>query len=296
MYLMLGRAIVFAMLLGAALARPEETYPRPDLLVEPHDLAASKASPRPIVLDVRSEAKHSAGHVPGALRVDGEAWAKAFGHGEDAKGWSDRIGELAISPDSHVIVYDDNQSKDAARIWWILRYWGVDNAAILNGGWTGWTAANLPVETVRSAWKPVEFKAVPRSERSATKEKIAASLKDRSLQIVDARSEKEHCGVVAMKNKRAGSIPGAKHLEWSDLLDPKTARFKSATELTKIFADAGINLDSPSVAHCQGGGRSAVMTFGMELMGAKSVANYHPSWGEWSADESLPIEKPAPRR
>ncbi|HVJ81333.1 MAG TPA: sulfurtransferase [Planctomycetia bacterium] len=296
MYLLVARAALFGVMLGAAIASPIEGYPQSQLLVAPEDLAAIKASPRPVVLDARPQAKYLAGHVPGARRVDAEAWAKSFKQGEDVKGWSDRIGELAITADSRVIIYDDNQSKDSARIWWILRYWGVESAAVLDGGWAGWTDAKLPVETVAAAWKPLEFKAVPRAERFASKQKIAASLKDRSLQIVDARSEKEHCGIELLRNKRSGSIPGAKHLEWSDLLDPKTRRFKPAAELKKIFADAGIDLDAPTAAHCQGGGRSAVMVFGMELLGAKSVANYHPSWAEWSADPEMPIAKPSPRK
>jgi thiosulfate/3-mercaptopyruvate sulfurtransferase len=123
----------------------------------------------------------------------------------------------------------------------------------------------------------------------ATKEQLLDSLKESKLQIVDARSEKEFCGIEKLTNKRAGAIPGAKQLEWIDLLDNDTQRFKSATNLRKLFEEAGIALDRPTATHCQSGGRAAVMVFGMELMGAKEVSNYYPSWAEWGNALDTPI-------
>jgi len=81
---------------------------------------------------------------------------------------------------------------------------------------------------------------------------------------------------------------GAKHLEWSDLLDKDTQRFKPADELRKLFKEAGIDLYEPTATHCQSGGRASVMAFGLELMGAKDVSNYYKSWAEWgNADDTL---------
>ena len=93
------------------------------------------------VLDVRYRMggppgpdEYAAGHVPGARWVDHAEWAKEFGDGRDAEGWGKRIGRLGIGSDSTVVVYDDSRSKDAARIWWVLRYWGVEDVRLLNGG------------------------------------------------------------------------------------------------------------------------------------------------------------------
>ena len=66
--------------------------------------------------------------------------------------------------------------------------------------------------------------------------------------------------------KRAGAIPGARHLEWSDLLDKRTGKFKPAPELEKLFADAGIDPKKPATTYCQSGGRASVMAFGLELI------------------------------
>jgi thiosulfate/3-mercaptopyruvate sulfurtransferase len=117
------------------------------------------------------------------------------------------------------------------------------------------------------------------------------SLPKRDFQIVDARSESEYCGD-ANTAKRNGPIPGAIHKEWTEVIDKKTQRFKSPQELAKLFQEAGINLEQPSVTYCQSGGRAAVMAFALELMGVKSVRNYYRSWSEWGNAEDAPIEKP----
>jgi thiosulfate/3-mercaptopyruvate sulfurtransferase len=109
---------------------------------------------------------------------------------------------------------------------------------------------------------------------------------------VDARSEDEFCGINKRDNKRGGAIPGAKHLEWSDLIDQETNRFKSPAELKRLFEQAGIDLTRPTASHCNGGGRAAVMAFGLELMGANEVRNYYRGWGEWGNAQDTPIIVP----
>ena len=267
----------------------EKSYPRPELLIEPGQLAKPDVAKEYIVLDARNFTKFKQGHIPNARWVDHAEWAKSFGYGKDTEAWGKRIGSLGLTSSSKVVVYDDNYTKDAARIWWILRYWGVEDVRLLNGVWAGWKAGNHPTDKAKVVPALAKFEAKARHDRLATKEKLLNSLKDGKLQIVDARSEKEFCGIEKLSNKRAGAIPGAKQLEWIDLLDKDTQRFKSAANLLKVFEEAGIALDRPTAAHCQSGGRAAVMVFGMELMGAKDVSNYYPSWSEWGNAVDTPV-------
>lgn len=289
----IGFGVILLLAGGGAAADP---YPRPNMLVEPAELAKPDVAERFVLLDARERAKYDAGHVPGARWVDHAGWAKAFGHGGDPDGWGKRIGGLGITADTKVIVYDDNLTKDAARVWWVLRYWGVEDVRLLNGGWTGWATGKFPTGAAAPAVAPVAFVAKPRAERLATKGQLLKSLGggDR-LQIVDARSEKEFCGVEKLTNKRAGAIPGAKQLEWVDLIDKPTGRFKPAADLEKLFADAGIDLSQPTAAHCQSGGRSSVMAFALELMGAAAVSNYYPSWAEWGNADDTPVVPGKPK-
>src|SRR5919201_1974651 len=103
---------------AAGLRAGEDGYPRPDLLVEPSQLAEPNTAKGFIILDARERPDYEQGHVPSARWVDHAAWARAFGRGQDAEGWSRRIGGLGIGPDSRVVVYDATFDKDAARIWW----------------------------------------------------------------------------------------------------------------------------------------------------------------------------------
>lgn len=278
---------------GTGTAAGDAQYARPELLLEPAELAKPEVARQFVILDARSQEEYDRGHVPGARRVDHDSWKGAFGEGQDVEGWSKRIGELGIGPECKVVVYDDMGMKDAARIWWILRYWGIEKVCLLNGGWKGWQSAELPTtEATPSPASRVEFKATPRLDRLATMEQILDLLQGNRLQMVDARSEDEFCGIDKRNNKRGGAIPGAKHLEWSDLIDQKTQRFKSPAQLRRLFDQAGIDLARPTATHCNGGGRASVMAFGLELMGAKDVRNYYRGWGEWGNLEDTPVMLP----
>lgn len=274
--------------IGVVLAG-DDPYPRSELLIEPTQLNKADVAKGFVILDAREKANYDEGHAPNAQWVDHAGWAKAFGNGGDAAGWSKRIGALGIHSDSKVVVYDNNYTKDSARIWWILRYWGVENVRLLNGGWTGWKAGGTPTEKTVAISTPAKFDAIARPDRLATKDQLLKSLKEGGIQIVDARSEKEFCGVEKMTNKKAGAIPGAKQLEWIDLIDKETQRFKSSADLKKLFDGAGIDLTKTTATHCQSGGRAAVMAFGMELMGSKGVSNYYSSWSEWGNAEDTPV-------
>jgi thiosulfate/3-mercaptopyruvate sulfurtransferase len=290
-------AACFGVLLFACQGRlPADggTYPQADLLVEAGQLAQPQFAAKFVILDARPREKYDDGHIPNAGWVDANVWARAFDHGQDSQEWSQRIGSRGVGAKTTVIVYDDVFGREAARVWWILRYWGVDDVRLLNGGWKAWTDGHFPVQTSDSPASPVQFVSKARPERLATKERLLASLAGgdgpgTKLQIVDARSEREFCGVERMRNPRAGAIPGAKHLDWVDLIDKRTQRFKSPAELRELFASAGIDLNCPTATHCQSGGRASVMAFGMELMGAKDVSNYYPSWAEWSSDPNAPV-------
>lgn len=286
-------AFVLAQAALLAQAAEDAAYARPKMLVEVGQLANPAVAKQFRILDARSKAKYDQGHILGAVWVDHEAWSKAFAKSQDPKDWADKIGKLGIDNRSSVVVYDDAMAKDAARVWWILRYWGVEDARLLNGGWPAWSNADFAASKVTNTPQPAKFTIdASAAGRLATKDTVLDLLKDKKTQIIDTRSEKEYCGDEKLKNKRGGAIPGAVHLEWTEALDPKTQKFKSAGDLTKILKDAGIDLSRPTVTHCQSGGRAAVMAFTLELMGAKEVSNYYRGWSEWGNDDNTPVVTP----
>lgn len=288
-------ALSSLVLLMAAAENPAG-YARPELLIEPADLTKESAKGLH-VLDARGKGKYLDGHFPGAVWVDATTWARSFGEGDDQDGWEKRIGLLGLTVETPVAVYDDSQSKDAARVWWILRYWGFKDVRLVNGGWKGYTATGGAVQKGEVLARPTSSHLVPRRDRLAKKGELKEAVKNEAgrPQIVDTRSRGEYCGTEEHA-KRNGAIPGATHLEWSDTLDPKTGRFKNADELAKMFKQAGIDPAKPSVTYCQSGGRASVMAFVLELTGGKDVRNYYKSWAEWGNDSDTPVVKPTPRK
>jgi thiosulfate/3-mercaptopyruvate sulfurtransferase len=271
-------------------------YARPELLIEPADVAKQMVTGLRF-LDARGKGKYVDGHIPGAVWIDATTWARAFGEGGDEPGWEKRIGALGITPATPVAIYDDNLSKDAGRMWWILRFWGVKDVRLVNGGWRGYLDTGSPVEKGDVQPVPVVVRLTPHRDRLATKGQLSELIKSgaRDTNIVDTRSAGEYCGT-QQTAQRNGAIPGATHLEWSDTLDPKTQRFKTAAELRRLFHDAGIDPRKPALTYCQSGGRASVMAFALELMGAKDVRNYYKSWAEWGNDPTTPVVKPEAKK
>jgi thiosulfate/3-mercaptopyruvate sulfurtransferase len=280
---------VLSLLLAGADDKPTG-YTRPNLLIEPAALTHAKAREEFVVLDARSPADYRKGHVPGALHVDPAAWSKAF-RNDDRAAWVKRIGALGIDTATPVVVYGA-RPPESARVWWILRYWGIRDVRLLNGGWAGWLAAEGKTSTETPTVKAARPDLKAHEERLATKGQLLDWLKEgKGPRVIDTRSEGEYCGET-VKAKRGGAIPGAKHLEWSDTIDRKTGRFKSAGDLAKLFKEAGIDPNRPATTYCQSGGRAAVMAFVLELASGKPARNYYRSWSEWGNDPKTPIVKP----
>jgi len=285
-------SVLFTILLFTSGTGEEPSrYPLADLLLEPTELLQPERAKGFRILDARTKEQYEAGHIPNALWVDHDGWSKNFAKDQDAAHWQKLVGQIGITSNTPVVLYDDHSTNRAARLWWILRYWGISDVRLLNGGWKGWSAAHGPTNQDTPKVESVEITLTPHPERLATKTQLLKSLSKHEFQIIDARSESEYCGE-ANTAKRNGAIPGAIHKEWTEVIDKKTQRFKSPEDLTKLFKEAGIEMDRSSVTYCQSGGRAAVMAFALELMGVKSVRNYYRSWSEWGNADDTPIEKP----
>ena len=206
-------------------------YPNPKLLVEPEVLAKSPHKFR--ILDVRPLAEFKKGHAPGAISIQLGPWSKAVNEGNaDAEFWKKELTRAVVSKNIPVVVVADDV-RSAARGWWLLSLAGVEDVRLLNGGWDAYRAAKGRVTTdaIAAAVQPEDWTLAP--ERQATKADVLGIVtRKRPGQIIDARSDAEY---------EAGHIPGAKRLEWSEVIDPKTGKFKSAAELAKLLKERGID-------------------------------------------------------
>jgi len=200
--------------------------------IDPDQLQGKLHAKNLRVLDVRSRDQYAQGHIPGALRVDVGDWknlATAASGLYDAKGWTERVSPLGLTKEPQVVVYGSNLSS-TARIWWLLKYVGVKNVSILDGGWEWWMQKGRPTEKATPDITATDFQPHFQAGRLAESAAIKRSLNSATVQLVDTRSSDEF---------RGGRIPGAAHLEWKELI-ADDGRFKTKLQLQQLFRDRGI--------------------------------------------------------
>lgn len=261
---------------------------------------ASAAENAAILLDVRPRSDFEAGHVRGARWVNLAEWVKLARSGEDGlehyPKWQTRIRELGIRPGDVVHVYDDGSMTEAARVWFILQHFGVERAAVVNGGYPALratltgdqieTGPPAPVAAGSSEPWPQQTGGLVRLN---TREDIRRCLTAKEARILDARTPAEYGGVDLRGNKRGGHIPGAVNIPHTELLDAN-GRLKPANELRSLFERAGLKPGDRIIAHCQSGGRSSLAALALIEAGYNNVANYYLSFADWAADETCPLE------
>ncbi len=263
---------------ASAQSPPDDRVPP---LVSVKELRTWLADPRLRILDTRPGNDYVRGHVRGAVLVDVADWTRLSGTEEgllDEETWAERIGGLGVARDSRVVVYGTSWPT-SARIWWLLRFQGVRDARVLDGGWMAWRKDGAPIDNRLLTVDEAEFTPQPQIRLLATKPEIRHWLQKDSVQIVDARSAEEY----------RQHIPGAVHIEWSRLID-QGGHMRPAAALGALFREAGLSPQKPVVAYCRSGARASVMVIGLYRAGFPDVRNYYFSWNDWTSPPPGPIE------
>lgn len=231
------------------------------------------------LIDVRPFKEYQVGNIRGARHVDVSEWKAAFGDGSDAKPWSERLSQGGLIADENqtVVVYDSSTSPNATRIWWVLKYWGVEDVRILDGGFNAWKQAGGEVYPMplHVSSPPSHFSAEPQPARLATFQQVRSAIAggEGGTCLVDTRTQREHS---------TGKIPTARHLDWQDLVDRDSGKLHNEERLTALFKQLNYDPQQSTITYCQSGGRASCMAFAMEHLTGEPAANYWGSWGEWS--------------
>ncbi len=280
-------------------------YAHPEALVSTEWLAAHLEDPQVRVLDASykqpgitptAREDYQRGHIPGAVFFDIDDVAQpgtSLPHMiPSPELFARKMAERGIGDGDRVVVYDSVGLSSAGRAWWMLRLYGHDKVVLLDGGLPKWQAEGRPLDTALPVIPPRHFTARFRPALVRDKQAIRANLAGQAEQVVDARAAGRFEGSAeeTWPGRRRGHIPGSLNLPFDFVTDARTKQLKSAEELQRLFAEAGVALDRPVVTSCGSGVTACAVAFAAHLIGHPGAAVYDGSWSEWGLPGETPIE------
>jgi thiosulfate/3-mercaptopyruvate sulfurtransferase len=291
---------IFYLLIGILLmgVSPNKTTIS-ELLLTPSTLKKIPAEQR-VIIDTRAKWKFLTGHIPGAISMSNWREFTKIKNGirgiliEDKTFISDTFSSLGLNPKQSIIVYGEPSDpwRTDGRFFWMFERYGFTKVALLDGGLDAWKESGGTVEKgfqkrrISSIIAPEIIKLNP--DTIADKSFINKVLFNNSYILIDNRTQKEFHGATPYGSDRGGHIPNAKHIHWPDFFK-RDGTLKSATDLSHLLQNTGVQPDQEVIVYCTGGVRSAMAYFVFRYMGFK-VRNYDGSWWDWSQDTNLPIE------
>ena len=233
-------------------------------------------------------AEYLAAHIPGARFLDIDAVADRTNPAPhmlpSAADFGAAMERIGVGRDDRIVVYDNSPTRNAARGWFMLRHFGADRIAILDGGFQKWTAEGRPTESGEPLPRTASFVAVERANEVVAKADVLAC-----GPLLDARGAGRFTG--DEPDSRAGvapgHIPGSRNLPFGSLYN-EDGTFKSRDELSRLFASAGIDPAQPFTATCGSGVTANALIFAAHLLGHDGNRLYDGSWSEWGADPATP--------
>lgn len=247
------------------------------------------------------EASWRAGHVPGSfyLHLDRDLCGTKTGSNgrhplPERSAFAATLARCGVTPARQVVALDRQGGMYAARLWWMLRWMGHLQVAVLDGGVPAWTAAGgrLTTDPTTPASPTAPYPERASLTHAVNADELAARLGRTPL--IDARAGERFRGEVEPLDRAAGHIPGALNRFFKDNLDPSSGRFKPAAALRAEFsALLGTQRWGDVVHQCGSGVTACHNLLAMEHAGLAGSALYPGSWSEWSSDPSRPIAQGA---
>lgn len=223
------------------------------LLVTTAWLAAQPADADFVLIDCSDPDAYRRAHIPRAISIGhrpitlkSAANSRLVMEADEFEPLARRLG---ISNDSSVILYDDNRSLQAARVWWVFERFGLRDVRVLDGGFNAWLDEGRELTSRAARPDPGTFTASVDDSHHCRIGELRGALETGGVQIWDVRSEGEWLGTNDRGNKRAGHVPGAKWLEWTELLEPSVGRFRPLDEMRQILVSAGIDPEAETVSY-----------------------------------------------
>ncbi len=248
-----------------------------------------------VVLDARQTPLFLIGHIEGAHHLPrSEFLNKRNGVKSLVPTTTDfeaLMEKFGITTETTVITYAEDGNPYAARLAWTLRYHGHDKTLVLDGGYEKWAKEGYPTSLLpTTAGVPSNYRVSVPGKARAEADYVLTQLGNPSVVIWDTRTPEEYDGS-KIRADRGGHIPGATHLNWTELQHEVNGVkvLKSEAEIRTLLSSHGITERKEVIAHCQTGIRSSYATLVLQGLGYTQVKNYDGSWIEWANNPTLPI-------
>jgi len=280
-------------------------------LIEPQELAPHLDDPDWAIIDCRFDLARpdwgaqafAAGHIPHALYahlehdLSGPRTPRTGRHPlPQVEVLAATFARFGIDERVQVIAYDQSAGAFAARLWWLLRWLGHPQVAVLNGGLAAWERAGLPLSSTIEARAPRQFRAKAEAHRVASGSEVAALLASGAFAraerlLIDARSADRFAGENETIDPVAGHVPGARNHPYAGNLDASgrfldAARLRQAWEATLRGASA-----QQLIAMCGSGVTACHNLLALEVAGHSGARLYAGSWSEWITDPDRPVAR-----
>lgn len=248
----------------------------------------------PLVFE-SARAQFSEAHIPGAGFIDipGKLSNKSSQYPlmmpSEAQ-FTDAMSKYGIGADTRVVLYSTAEANWAARVWWMLRAFGFNNAAILNGGLAKWSSEKRPVSSQPCKYFPSRFITQPRPDAFVDKNDVLAAIDNDDVRIICALPAPMYEGTGGPVFNRKGHIAGSVNIPFGSLHDPNTGNYLAVDQLQKRFDKVDANKARQIIAYCGAGIGASNTAFALSLLGYDKVAVYDASMFEWGNDHSLPME------
>ena len=266
-----------------------------EVLVDTEWVEQHVANPSVRLLDVSSSSNgFSEGHIPGAtylsLRQLVNPDDPIQGQIATAAGVSEVLSGLGVERDQILVLYDDSRNLQAARAYWVLKYYQHENVRVYNGGSAKWMADGRDLTVDITDFSSSSYEAGPADlQIRTTWQYVVDHVGDPSTLFCDVRGPDEHLGR-DVRAERGGHIPGSINVEWSSAVN-SDGTFKSADALAALYQGAGFTPEKQIVTYCQSGVRGAHTWFVLsELLGFPNVRNYDGSWTEYGNNAASPVD------
>lgn len=215
-----------------------------------------------------------------------------------AQRFAEALRVVGVRHDTMVVGYDDDGGAKAARLWWLLHYFGhTGGAKVLDGGYQSWKNRGLelsegpPSCTLNIGLLRLE-PSLQRPFQIVDREYVASCIGKKEILILDARAQERYEGISEPIDARAGHIPGAKNAFYGNNLVAPGGAFKPASELRELYESLGASEAEEIIVYCGSGVTACHDILALELAGfSAKVRLYEGSWSDWAAHSHLPIEQ-----